>query len=186
MRVVVTDTGLTEKVRRAVDQSIEVIRRRIDALGTREPSIQRQGDDRIIVQVPGLQDPEQLKTILGQTAKLEFRLVAEPGQSPAEIEELEQTDQKRQDARSRSRSWCRARISPTRSPASTSASGEPVVNFRFNIRGAQKFGEVTSKNVGRLFAIVLDNKVISAPRILDADHRRLRPDLRPFHGRTGQ
>ena len=98
------------KSRRAVEQSIEVIRRRVDALGTREPNIQRQGDDRILVQVPGLQDPEQLKTILGQTAKLEFRLVAEPGQSPAEIEELEQADQQRQDAPSRSRSWCRARI----------------------------------------------------------------------------
>jgi len=165
VRVVVTDTGLTEKVRRAVDQSIEVIRRRIDALGTREPSIQRQGDDRIIVQVPGLQDPEQLKTILGQTAKLEFRLVAEPGQSPAETEELEQTDQSGKMSIER-QVMVQGEDLTDAQPGFDQRGGEPVVNFRFNIRGAQKFGEVTSKNVGRLFAIVLDNKVISAPRIL--------------------
>ena len=165
VRVVVTDTGLTEKVRRAVDQSIEVIRRRIDALGTREPSIQRQGDDRIIVQVPGLQDPEQLKTILGQTAKLEFRLVAEPGQSPAETEELEQTDQSGKMSIEK-QVMVQGEDLTDAQPGFDQRGGEPVVNFRFNIRGAQKFGEVTSKNVGRLFAIVLDNKVISAPRIL--------------------
>ena len=165
VRVVVTDTGLTEKVRRAVDQSIEVIRRRIDALGTREPSIQRQGDDRIIVQVPGLQDPEQLKTILGQTAKLEFRLVAEPGQSPAETEELEQTDQSGKMSIEKQVMVQGEELTDAQ-PGFDQRGGEPVVNFRFNIRGAQKFGEVTSKNVGRLFAIVLDNKVISAPRIL--------------------
>jgi SecD/SecF fusion protein len=165
VRVVVTDTGLTEKVRRAVDQSIEVIRRRIDALGTREPSIQRQGDDRIIVQVPGLQDPEQLKTILGQTAKLEFRLVADPGQSPAETEELEQTDQSGKMSVEK-QVMVQGEDLTDAQPGFDQRGGEPVVNFRFNIRGAQKFGEVTSKNVGRLFAIVLDNKVISAPRIL--------------------
>jgi preprotein translocase subunit SecD len=165
VRVTVTDTGLTEKVRRAVDQSIEVIRRRIDALGTREPSIQRQGDDRIIVQVPGLQDPEQLKTILGQTAKLEFRLVADPGQSPAETEELEQTDQSGKMTIEK-QVMVQGEDLTDAQPGFDQRGGEPVVNFRFNIRGAQKFGEVTSKNVGRLFAIVLDNKVISAPRIL--------------------
>jgi preprotein translocase subunit SecD len=165
VRVSVTDTGLTEKVRRAVDQSIEVIRRRVDALGTREPSIQRQGDDRIIVQVPGLQDPEQLKTILGQTAKLEFRLVAEPGQSPAETEELEQTDEPGKMTIEK-QVMVQGEDLTDAQPGFDQRGGEPVVNFRFNIRGAQKFGEVTSKNVGRLFAIILDNKVISAPRIL--------------------
>ncbi|MGA8170730.1 MAG: protein translocase subunit SecD [Methylocystis sp.] len=165
VRVNVTDTGLTEKVRRAVDQSIEVIRRRIDALGTREPSIMRQGDDRIIVQVPGLQDPEQLKTILGQTAKLEFRLVANPGESPAETEEMEQADQTEKISIEK-QVMVQGEDLTDAQPGFDQRGGEPVVNFRFNIRGAQKFGEVTSKNVGRLFAIVLDNKVISAPRIL--------------------
>jgi SecD/SecF fusion protein len=165
IRVTVTDTGLTEKVRRAVDQSIEVIRRRIDQLGTREPSIQRQGDDRIVVQVPGLQDPEQLKTILGQTAKLEFRLVSEPGENPTDVEELEQTEQAGKIGVEK-QVMVQGEDLTDAQPGFDQRGGEPVVNFRFNIKGAQKFGEVTSKNVGRLFAIVLDNKVISAPRIL--------------------
>jgi SecD/SecF fusion protein len=166
IQVIVTDAGVTEKVRKAVDQSIEVIRRRVDALGTREPSIQRQGDDRIIVQVPGLQDPEQLKTILGQTAKLEFRLVAEPGQNPSEIEEVDQVDQSGKIAIEKQVMVQGEDLIDAQLGFDQQRSGEPVVNFKFNIRGAQKFGEVTSKNVGRLFAIVLDNKVISAPRIL--------------------
>ncbi len=165
MRVSITDVGVTEKVRSSVEQSIEVIRRRVDALGTREPSIQRQGDDRIIVQVPGLQDPEQLKTILGQTAKLEFRLVADPGENPSETEELEQTEQEGKITIER-QVMVQGEDLTDAQLGFDQRGGEPVVNFRFNIRGAQKFGEVTSKNVGRLFAIVLDNKVISAPRIL--------------------
>jgi len=165
IRVTVTDSGLTERVRHAVDQSIEVVRRRVDALGTREPSIQRQGDDRIIVQVPGLQDPEQLKVILGQTAKLEFRLVAEPGESPTETEELEQLDQPGKLSVEK-QVMVQGEDLTDAQPGFDQRGGEPVVNFRFNIRGAQKFGEVTSKNVGRPFAIVLDNKVVSAPRIL--------------------
>jgi SecD/SecF fusion protein len=166
VRVTITDAGIREKVRHAVDQSIEVIRRRVDALGTREPSIQREGDDRIIVQVPGLQDPEQLKTILGETAKLEFRLVAEPGQNPADVEELDQVEGGGKIAIEKQVMVQGEDLTDAQPGFDQQRSGEPVVNFRFNIRGAQKFGEVTSKNVGRLFAIVLDNKVISAPRIL--------------------
>ena len=166
MRVSVTEAGLNDKVRRAVEQSIEVIRRRIDALGTREPSIQREGDDRIVVQVPGLKDPEQLVTILGQTAKLEFRLAAEPGQSPSETEELDEVEQGGKLAVEKQVMVQGEDLTDAQPGFDQQRSGEPVVNFRFNIRGAQKFGEVTSKNVGRLFAIVLDNKIISAPRIL--------------------
>jgi SecD/SecF fusion protein len=166
IRVTVTEAGLRDKSRKAVEQSIEVIRRRVDALGTREPSIQRQGDDRVLVQVPGLQDPQTLKEILGQTAKLEFRLVAEPGQSPAETEELEQVDQEGKLPIEKQVMVQGEDLTDAQPGFDQQRSGEPVVNFRFNIRGAQKFGDVTSKNVGRLFAIVLDNKVISAPRIL--------------------
>lgn len=166
IRITVTDVGVTDRMRRAVEQSIEVIRRRVDALGTREPSIQREGDDRIIVQVPGLQDPEQLKTILGQTAKLEFRLVADPGQNPGETEELEQQDGSGKLAIEKQVMVQGEDLTDAQPGFDQQRNGEPVVNFRFNIRGAQRFGDVTSKNVGRLFAIVLDNKVISAPRIL--------------------
>ena len=166
VRVSITDAGVTDKVRRGVEQSIEVIRRRIDALGTREPSIQRQGDDRVMVQVPGLQNPQQLKDILGQTAKLEFRLVADPGQSPSETEPLEQVDQPGTILVEKQVMVEGEDLTDAQLGFDQQRNGEPIVNFRFNIRGAQKFGEVTSKNVGRLFAIVLDNKVISAPRIL--------------------
>jgi len=168
IRVSVTDAGLNQKVRRGVEQSIEVIRRRVDALGTKEPSIQREGDDRVVVQVPGLQDPAQLKEILGQTAKLEFRLAAEPGQNPADVEELEEVEQSGKLAVEKQAMVQGEDLTDAQPGFDSQRSGEPVVNFRFNIRGAQKFGEVTSKNVGRIFAIVLDNKVISAPRILTA------------------
>ncbi|WP_363349318.1 protein translocase subunit SecD [Methylocystis echinoides] len=166
IRITVTDAGIRDKSRKAVEQSIEVIRRRVDALGTREPSIQRQGDDRVLVQVPGLQDPQTLKEILGQTAKLEFRLVAEPGQNPSEVEELEQVDEQGKLPIEKQVMVQGEDLTDAQPGFDQQRSGEPVVNFRFNIRGAQKFGDVTSKNVGRLFAIVLDNKVISAPRIL--------------------
>ena len=93
IRMTVTEAGLNEKTRRAVEQAIEVIRRRVDALGTTEPNIQRQGLDRVLVQVPGLQDTNRLKEILGTTAKLEFRLVADTGYNPADVDMLPQTDQ---------------------------------------------------------------------------------------------
>ncbi len=161
----VTDSGVNERVRRAVDQTIEVLRRRVDALGTTEPNIQRQGADRVLVQVPGLQDTNRLKEILGTTAKLEFRLVAEGGANPADVDQLDQTDQPGKIAVEK-RVMVEGEDLTDAQPGFDQRSGEPVVNFRFNIRGGQRFGEVTSASVGRPFAIVLDNKVISAPRIL--------------------
>jgi len=167
LRVSITESGMTDKVRKAIEQSIEVLRRRVDALGTKEPSIQRQGDDRVVVQVPGLQEPERLKEIIGKTAKLEFRLVSEPGASPAESKELDQVGEGQGPIRVENQVMVQGEDLTDAQPGfDQQRSGEPVVNFRFNIRGAQRFGEVTSKNVGRLFAIVLDDKVISAPRIL--------------------
>jgi SecD/SecF fusion protein len=164
IQVLVTDAAVTEKIRRAVEQSIEVLRRRVDALGTTEPNIQREGNDRILVEVPGLQDPQKLKDILGTTAKLEFRLVANQGEDPADYDMLDQTDrpgklpvEKRVMVQGEDLTDAQLGFNPQ--------TQEPVVNFRFNIRGGQRFGEVTSANVGRPFAIVLDGKVISAPVI---------------------
>jgi preprotein translocase subunit SecD len=165
VQVTLSDAGIADKVRRAVDQSIEVLRRRVDALGTTEPNIQRQGADRILVQVPGLQDPEKLKDILGTTAKLEFRLVAEPGANPADVEQLDQTDQPGK-LPVEKQVMVQGEDLTDAQPGFDQRTSEPVVNFRFNIRGGQKFADVTTKNVGKPFAIVLDNKVISAPRIL--------------------
>ncbi len=165
VQILVTEAAINDKIRRAVEQSIEVLRRRVDALGTTEPNIQRQGSDRILVEVPGLQDPGRLKQILGTTAKLEFRLVASPGENPSEYDLLDQTDQPGK-LPVEKRVMVQGEDLTDAQPGFDSRTQEPVVNFRFNIRGGQLFGEVTSENVGRLFAIVLDGKVISAPRIL--------------------
>ncbi|MFO1167785.1 MAG: protein translocase subunit SecD [Rhodoblastus sp.] len=164
VQVTVTEPGVQDKVRRAVDQSIEVLRRRIDGSGMKEPTIQRQGADRILVQVPGLQDPQQLKELLGTTAKLEFRLVAQPGDNPADIEDLDQTEGGKIPVEKQV--MVQGEDLTDAQPGFDQRNGEPVVNFRFNLRGGQKFAEVTTRNVGKPFAIVLDNKVISAPRII--------------------
>ncbi len=162
----VTDAGVKAKVRRAVEQSIEVLRRRVDALGTTEPTIQREGDDRVVVEVPGLQDTGKLKEILGTTAKLEFRLVGEPGEDPSAIEMLDQVDNPAAKLPVEKQVMVQGEDLTDAQPGFDQRTQEPVVNFRFNIRGGQRFGEVTAANVGRPFAIVLDGKVISAPRIL--------------------
>ena len=164
---VLTESGVNEKTRRAIDQSIEVLRRRIDGIGTKEASIQRQGVDRILVEVPGLQDPQVLKSLLGETAKLEFRLVADQGADPNDFEVLEEKDNG-QKLPVMKAVMVQGEDLTDAQPGYDSRDGQPVVNFRFNIRGGQKFGQVTSENIGKPFAIVLDGKVISAPRIQGA------------------
>jgi preprotein translocase subunit SecD len=164
VQLTLTDQGLQDRVRRAVEQAIEVLRRRVDALGTTEPNIQRQGADRILVQVPGLQDPQRLKDILGQTAKLEFRMVAEPGAT--DVDQLPSKETPGQTVSIERRVIVEGGDLTDAQPGFDQRTSEPIVNFKFNIRGAQRFGQATSENVGRLLAIVLDNQVISAPRIL--------------------
>lgn len=169
-----TEYGFTERIRQAVDQSIEIVRRRIDQLGTTEPLIQRQGADRILVQVPGLQDPGRLKDLLGTTAKLSFRMVdmtmtadqALQSRPPAESEVLQSAQR---DPPVPYLIEKRVLVSGEElidaQPGFDQRSGEPIVSFRFNTAGARKFGQATQENVGRPFAIVLDNEVISAPSI---------------------
>ncbi len=161
-----------------VTQSIEVVRRRIDALGTREPTIQQQGEDRILVQVPGLKNPEELKRVLSTTAKMTFRLVdmngnvqeALRGRVPPDDELLYEQDK----AGSNTTPYLvqrRVMVSGDRleaaAPGFDPRSGVPVVTFRFDTRGAKEFGDVTKANVNKLFAIVLDNKIISAANIIE-------------------
>jgi SecD/SecF fusion protein len=158
-----TDAGIAERVRRATEQAIEVIRRRVDALGTTEPSIQRQGTDRILVQVPGLQDPQRLKEILGRTAKLEFRLLA--SESNGDVDLLPSRDNGGQRVPVERRVIVEGGDLIDAQPAFDQRTNQPIVNFRFNIRGGQRFGQATTENVGRPLAIVLDNEVISSPVI---------------------
>jgi SecD/SecF fusion protein len=159
-----TEPAVTEKIRHAVTQSIEVLNRRLNGSGTKETNVQQQGLDRILIEVPGLQDTTKIKDLLGATAKLEFRLVGDPGDPPSEVEMLPQ--QQGGTIPVQKRVMVAGEDLTDAQPSFDSRSGEPDVNFRFNLRGGQRFGQVTSENVGKLFAIVLDGKVISAPRIL--------------------
>ena len=169
VQVQLTDAGIANRVHRAVDQSIEVLRRRIDASGTKEPTIQREGNDRILVEVPGLQDTQHLKDLLGTTAKLEFRLVGDPGANPSEVEQLPFYKNSRPGTEAvEKRVMVQGEDLTDAQPGFDQRTGEPVVNFRFNLRGGQQFGQVTAENVGKPFAIVLDNQIVSDPRILGA------------------
>ena len=181
IQISVTEAGIKDKIRRAVDQSIEVLRRRVDALGTTEPNIQRQGDDRILVEVPGLQNPDKLKEILGTTAKLEFRLVADPGADPSEVEMLDQTDQPGKIPVEK-RVMVQGEDLTDATPGFDSRTQEPVVNFKFNIRGGQRFGQVTSETGRTAFCHRARRKSHFGAAHLRADHRGLRPDFRAFHG----
>ncbi|MEQ9522781.1 MAG: protein translocase subunit SecD [Thalassobaculum sp.] len=174
INVTVTEAAKLQRVQAAVEQSIEIVRRRIDELGTTEPVIQRQGADRILVQVPGLEDPQQLKALLGKTAKMNFRLVsnAMSGQQalatrtvPAGTELLYTADEPKVPVLVERRIMVGGDRLVDATPGFDQRTGEPVVNFRFDSIGGRQFGEVTRDNVGRPFAIVLDNEVISAPRI---------------------
>ena len=168
-----TRAGVDYKVGRAIEQSLDILGKRINALGTTEPIIQRQGMDRILVQVPGLQDPTRLKELLGKTARLSFRLLcdqqpATPGERPPpDCEAL--PEQKNPNAvmwvQTSSRATVEGEDLNDAQPAFDSRTNEPVVSFRFNQQGALRFGQLTRDNVGRPFAIVLDNEVVSAPRI---------------------
>ena len=174
INVNLTDEGVAYRVTSGARQAIEVLRNRIDELGTTEPVIVLQGDDRILVQVPGLDDPQRLKAIIGETAKLTFHLVRStnvdestrrrppsgtivlPDADPAAAgvfylleEDAPVTGENLVDAQQ----------------AFDQRSNQPVVTFRFDTRGAQRFGQLTRANVGRQFAVVLDDAVISAPVI---------------------
>ncbi|MBB3929753.1 preprotein translocase subunit SecD/SecD/SecF fusion protein [Kaistia hirudinis] len=168
-----TQAGLDQRVRSIVDQSIEVIARRIDQLGTTEPSIQRQGADRILVEAPGLGDPERLKSLVGQTAQLTFHLVdatVAPGQSADQARKPGTIVLPSNEAGGPSYVLEEAPLLTGEDLTDAQAtfdqrSNEPVVSFRLTTGGARTFGDVTQKNVNRAFAIVLDDKVISAPVI---------------------
>lgn len=173
LRLNLTDAGIDYRLSSAVAQSIEVVRRRVDELGTTEPLIVRQGNDRIIVQVPGLQDPQRLKSLLNQTAKLSFRMVdtsmpvqeALNGRPPATDEILYSQDDPPVPYLVERRALVSGDNLVDAQASFNQQTNEPVVTFRFDSRGAQRFAQATQQNVGKPFAIVLDNQVISAPVI---------------------
>ena len=165
--VSMTEEAKSDLLRRSVDQSIEIIRRRIDELGTKEPTIQRQGDSRILIQVPGLDDPKRLKDLLGTTAKMTFHLIDpfyDGGNVSRSSMQLKHANNESTYVVER-RSIIGGENLVDAQPGFDSQTNQPIVNFRFDGQGSRKFGKITTDNVGKLFAIVLDNEVISAPII---------------------
>jgi preprotein translocase subunit SecD len=173
IRLSVPQAAITERIRQAVEQSIQIVERRVNELGTVEPLIQRQGVDRILVQVPGLQDPTRLKELLGKTAKLDFRMVdltvpadqAQQGRVPPDSEVLMSSTSPKIPYVIKKQVLVSGGDLTDAQPGFDQRSGEPIVSFRFNTSGSRKFAQATSENVGQPFAIVLDNEVISAPVI---------------------
>lgn len=169
---------IEQRIFEAVNRSVEIVRKRVDENGTREVLVQKQGDDRVLLQIPGLQDPARVKELLGKTAKLTFRLVDD------KAPEINQNDKE-----SASAQLLNADYLPSDESGKLLAikrqvivGGEtlveasmdydeynrPEVKFKFNSIGAKKFGEATKNNIGKRLAIVLDGKVISAPVIQSA------------------
>ncbi|MGV8937104.1 MAG: protein translocase subunit SecDF [Allorhizobium sp.] len=173
LRLNLTDDGIAYRLSSALTQSIEVVRRRVDELGNTEPLIQRQGSDRIIVQVPGLADPQRLKSLLNQTAKLSFRLVDQSmpaieainGRPPASSEVLYSQDDPAIPYLVEKRPLVSGENLVDAQASFNQQNNEPVVTFRFDSKGAQRFAQATQQNVGKPFAIILDDQVISAPVI---------------------
>jgi preprotein translocase subunit SecD len=173
IRLTVPQAAITDRIRQTIEQSIQIVERRVNQLGTVEPIIQRQGTDRILVQVPGLQDPTELKRILGKTAKMEFRMVdsavppdqAAQGRAPPDDEILMSAQAPKVPYVVKKQVLVSGGELNDAQPGFDQRSGEPIVSFRFNSVGARKFAQATSENVGQPFAIVLDNEVISAPVI---------------------
>lgn len=171
-----TKAGINLAIGQAMETATEVVRKRIDALGTREPTIIRQGNDRIVVQVPGLKDPQALKDLLGQTAKLEFKLV-DTTVSPADIAQGiappgSQIVPYADPAQGGVPAIAVKRLGGIKGDQLTDArqtfdqrGNEPVVSIQFDQQGGAKFAKLTTENVNRPFAIVLDGKVLSAPNI---------------------
>ncbi len=173
IRLTVPQAAITDRVRQTIEQSIQIVERRVNQLGTVEPVIQRQGTDRILVQVPGLQDPTELKRILGKTAKMEFRMVdttvpadqALQGRAPPDSDVLMSSTSPKTPYVIKKQVLVSGGDLTDAQPGFDQRSGEPIVSFRFNTSGSRKFAQATSENVGQPFAIVLDNEVISAPVI---------------------
>ncbi len=165
-----SEQGLKQRHLRIMEQSIEIVRRRIDESGTKEPVIARQGDNRVIVQLPGVEDPTQIKQLLGTTAKLSFHMVdvqADPHELVVPSGRLRLPLQ--EDPKVNVVIYALADVSgddltDARASFDQNSNGA-VVGFTFNARGARRFAEITKANVGKPFAIVLDNVIISAPNI---------------------
>ena len=161
VRVLFSKYGLLTINNSALKQSIEIVRRRIDDVGTKEPTILQRGDKRILVELPGLKNPERIKNLLGQTAQLNFRLVADNEEFGAD-QLISENGEKLNVSK---RIVMSGENLIDAQPNFNNQSNEPTVSFTLDRLGAQKFGRTTTDNVGKRLAIVLDGKIVSAPSI---------------------
>ena len=155
--------GIVEIKKSALEHSLEIVRRRIDEVGTKEPTIIRRGSDRILIELPGLDDPNRIKNLLGKTANLTFRLVSE-GESDFGSELLFFEDNVSQ-LRIDKRVILSGDNLDNARPSFSNETSESVVSFTLDRVGSKRFAKVTSNNVGKRLAIILDNKIVSAPQI---------------------
>ena len=162
IRIAYTKFGLIEVMNSTLNQSLEIVRRRIDEVGTKDPTIVKRGNDRILIELPGLEDPNRIKELLGKTANLTFRLVSNEDTFGTELMSLENSSEELSISK-------RVIVSGDNllnaKPAHDNRSNQALVNFSFDRVGAKKFGRATTDNVGKRLAIILDNKIISAPVI---------------------
>ncbi len=176
IRIVFVPQAMEAQAAKAVEQSQEVIRRRIDEMGTKEPDIRRQGSDRIMISAPGESDPKKLQEIVGQTAKLTFQMVDETadvgqalaGRVPPGTMVMEGSEAGAPPLVVKRRILVTGEMLTDAQGTFDQQTGEAVVSFRFNGIGARRFGGATAENIGKRFAIILDGKYISAPTIQGA------------------
>jgi preprotein translocase subunit SecD len=172
IEVTLSEAEQAATLERTMAQSLEIVRRRVDEAGTREPTIQRQGERRILIQVPGIGSADELLALLGETAKLTFHEVvsqtADPDTPPGPGNIIVPSAEVQGEYYIVQEIPKVAGENLTDASAGFDQNGRPAVNFRFDTTGARQFGDYTRQNVGRIFAIVLDGKVISAPRIISA------------------
>jgi len=159
--------GLIELKKGSLDQAIEIVRRRVDEIGTNEPNILKRGNDRILVELPGLDDPMRIKSLLGKTANLTFRFVVKTDEPSFGSEKLLFEDGTEEVIVSK-RIILSGDNLVDANPRMDTQSNQTVVSFSLDRAGAKKFGKATTSGVGKRLAIVLDNKIISAPVIREA------------------
>ena len=159
--------GIVKLKTSSQDQALEIVRRRIDEIGTNEPNILKRGNDRILVELPGLDDPMRIKSLLGKTANLTFRFVTNNDQDSFGAEKLSYEDESEEDALVSKRIILSGDNLLDAQPRMDSETNETVVTFALDRVGAKRFGKATSTGIGKQLAIVLDGKIISAPVIRD-------------------
>ena len=159
--------GLIELKSSSLSQALEIVRRRIDEIGTNEPNILRRGNDRILVELPGLDDPERIKSLLGKTANLNFRFITQSSETSFGSEKLEFEDGSEEAIVSKRIIISGENLIDAK-PSMNSMTNETVVSFSLDRVGAKRFGKATQNGIGKRLAIVLDGKIISAPVVQDS------------------